>query len=83
MIGKANPYVEASNGLSNTCLRRAEQIMHEHSLESMINFNNFRANFFTQCNEIRLIIIYSHKMLYTAQMFVTITEYKRSYAACA
>ena len=75
MIGKANPYVEAENGFSNTCLRKAEQIMHEHLLESMINFSNFRANLFTQYNGMRLIIIRSHKMLYTAQMFVLVTKH--------
>ena len=82
MIGKVSPYVEAENGLSNTCLRKAEQIMHEHLLESMINFSNFRANLFTQHNGIRLTIICSHKMLYRAQMFILITKhFKKSYAA--
>ena len=75
MIGKANPYVEAENGLSNICIKKAEQIMHEHLLESMINFSSFRANLFTQYNGIRLTIICSHKMLYTAQMFVVITKH--------
>ena len=62
-------------GLATHVLRKAEQIMHEHLLESMINFSNFRANLFTQYNGMRLIIICSHKMLYTAQMFVLVTKH--------
>lgn len=54
--------------------------MHEHLLESMINFSNFRANLFIKCNGIRLIIICSHKMLYIAQMFVLVTENKKKKA---
>lgn len=70
MIGKANPYVETPNRVSITCLRRAEQIMHESLLESVINSSNFRANLYTQSNEIELIIIKFHKILYIARFFL-------------
>lgn len=69
MTGKFNPSEQTSNRRTSTCLRRAEQIMREHLLETMMNFSNFRPNLFTQSNGIGLIIICAHKTLYIVHAY--------------